>query len=136
MNAKTATTGLYVAFVSLLTAVLRLLGAIVHLTTSSVTWLVRRIERGNPARFNPAAMQPPRQPATAPAPTLRLVAPSADVGPSPAAQRLTTALTGLGFRTPNVRHFVASLGLRVEREPIQELIKEGLRSLSPAATGS
>ena len=45
-------------------------------------------------------------------------------------ERLTTALIGLGFQTPAVRRYVASVKTRVGHEPIETLIKEGLRALA------
>jgi len=45
-------------------------------------------------------------------------------------ERLTSALVGMGFRAPAVHAFVAGLGDRVGREPIEALIKEGLANLA------
>jgi hypothetical protein len=44
--------------------------------------------------------------------------------------RLTAALVGMGWSVPAVRRFVAGLGDRAEREPIEALIKDGLAILA------
>ena len=47
--------------------------------------------------------------------------------------RLEGALAGLGFKVGDARRVVAGLGDRVEREPIADLIKTALATLSRAA---
>lgn len=130
MTAKAATVRLYVAAVGLLTAVLSLLGALVLLGSSAAAWLAARLQvRAEASRERPAprvATPPPRRLAVVPRPV---------AGPAQGASaaRLTVALTGMGFRAPDVRRFVGSLGERVEHEPIEGLIKDGLRSLAVAS---
>lgn len=130
MTARTATVRLYVALVSLVTALVSLVAALVRLTVAGISWVAVRVEAGS-------RQAAPQKPAAAPARHLRLVpaAPAAEpVATAPgAAARLTTALTGLGFKVPEVRAFVTSLGGRVDREPMADLIKAGLASLSRAA---
>ena len=130
MTARTATRRLYVALVSLVTALVLLVAALVRLYVAGVSWIATRVE---------ACSRPivPQKPATAPARHLRLL-PAAPAtlpvtGSSEGAERLTTALTGLGFKSPQVRAFVTSLGGRVEHEPIADLIRAGLVALSRAA---
>jgi Holliday junction resolvasome RuvABC DNA-binding subunit len=47
-----------------------------------------------------------------------------------AAERLTSALTGMGFRAGQVRAFAATVRVRLDKEPIERLVKEGIVSLS------
>jgi len=130
MSAKTATIRLYVAVVTLVTTLVALVAALLHLAVVGLSWLAARVERGG----RPEASQ---KPATAPARALRLVPPppaSVPVGGPPgAAERLTSALVGLGFKVPDVRKVVASLGDRVQKESIEALIKVGLAALTTAA---
>ena len=128
MTAKTATVRLYVALAALLTAVLRLVAALVRLAASLAVWAAARVE----ARVA-APAKAPAAPGASPAARLALVPRVETVGPSVASQRLTTALTGLGYKAPAVRAFVDGLGDRVEKEPIEGLIKDGLRALTRAA---
>jgi hypothetical protein len=50
--------------------------------------------------------------------------------PSNAAVNLESALAGLGYSKANIKRFVASLGSRVSREPINTLLREGIRNLT------
>ena len=105
---KPAAARLFVALVSLLAAVLELGAALVRLVAAL---LARAAVAVRP--------RPVAQPAR-----LRVVR-------SPAqAARLAAALTGMGWPAPAVRAFVAGLGDRVEREPIEVLIREGLAKLA------
>ena len=132
MTARTATVRLYVAFASLVAAVLALLTAAVRLVASLATWLAARVDASRTARVPPPAEAPAR-PVEAPAPALRLVPQTRPSSLTPSkADQLKTALVGLGFKAPPVCRFVASLGARVDREPLEGLIKEGLRALSSA----
>lgn len=130
MTARTATVRLYVALVALVTALVALAGALVRLAVAGVSWGATRVEAGG----RPVALQ---KPAAAPARHLRLVPPApaaAPVAGAPGtAERLTTALTGLGFKAPEVRAFVTSLGAQVEQKPMTYLIKAGLAALTRAA---
>ncbi len=45
-------------------------------------------------------------------------------------ERLSSALTGLGFKGPSVKKFIDSLGNRVMTDPIEVLLKEGIRALT------
>jgi len=114
MTASKATVGLYVAVVGLVTAVLTLVGATVRLTAAGLQALTARL-------------QAPRAPVPAAA---AAAAPVRAAAPAPAGDQLTCALTGLGFKPAEVRRFVATLGPRAGTEPLQGLIKEGLRALA------
>jgi hypothetical protein len=46
------------------------------------------------------------------------------------AERLTSALTGLGFRAGAVRAFTATVRSRLEKEPLEGLVREGIATLS------
>ena len=138
-TAKTATVGLYVSLAGLLTAALSLLGAVVRMVVALVAWVAARVEARTPARARRDA-PPARDTTSRPAPGLRLVTaepgssmPPAGPMPPTGAQRLTSALVGLGFSSKEVTAIVASLGARVEREPLQVLIPVALRALAPAA---
>jgi hypothetical protein len=130
MNAKTATVRLYVAVAALLTGIVSLLAAIVRLTTTLVTGLSSLLQAGarrldpkqadRPASTELTAAQPAR-------PNLRIVQTSSK------AEALTTGLVGLGFRAPAVKAFVASLDKRLDDMPLEDLLKEGLKSLSTRA---
>ena len=45
-------------------------------------------------------------------------------------EKLSTALIGLGFKKPEVRRFVSSLGERARTEDLHSLLREGLRVLA------
>src|ERR1700690_585119 len=107
-TAKAATVRLYVAVVALLTVAFRLVAAVVRLVAALASWAAVRVEAKAEARRAPTA------PAAPPKARLALVPQSpAAAGPPVAAQRLTTALTGLGYKAPAVRAFVDGLGGRV-----------------------
>lgn len=60
-------------------------------------------------------------------------APGGPPGPVPESGNsdiLTSALCGMGFKKPEVKKFVSSLGRRVESEPVPQLLREGLRALA------
>jgi hypothetical protein len=119
-TAAAATVSLYVAVLGLLTAVLTLAGAAVRLLAAGLQALTARLQRATV----PAPVQAPPAGAQAPArPNLRVV-------PAPAPEPLVTALVGLGFKAPEVRRFVATLGPRAGTERLEDLIKEGLRALA------
>jgi len=46
--------------------------------------------------------------------------------------KLITALTGLGFGSKNVKKWVQSLGARAESQPIESLVKDGVKALVSA----
>jgi hypothetical protein len=124
------------AFAKLLSALLVLAAALVALTAgltrlvaALTTWLAVAVEAhvAKARASRPVATAAPRRPLTL------VPRPASTSGAPTQAERLTTALTGLGFATPDVRRFVGSLGPRVEREGLEGLIKDGLRALSPAA---
>ena len=136
MTARAATVRLYVTLVSVLTAILALAGAVVRLVVTLVSAATDIVEAWTPAR--PRRDAPPaRDTASRPAAALRLVTAgfSSPTSPTPptAAERLTSALVGLGFSSRAVAPVVASLGPQVEREPLQTLIPVALRMLAPAA---
>jgi hypothetical protein len=124
---KTATTKLVVALFSLLAAVLELGAAMVRLVTAlalRAASTVRPRCRPLPARAEGR-------------PNLRVITgTTGPTGPNPRydlvvrRERLTNAMTGMGFRATDVRAFVNSLGDRACREPIETLIKEGLAHLA------
>lgn len=126
MTARTANRRLYVTAVSLLTSLLALVGMMVRLVASCVTWLVRRVERSTARHAGtPSA-------ASLECPRLALVRPTSPkaLGDAGQRERLTTALVGLGFAAPAVRRYVEGLHERATHEPIEALIKEGLRALA------
>jgi hypothetical protein len=120
MSPKTATVRLYVAVVSLAAALLELAATFVRLAAA----LLGRAARAVRARADhPTAPQVGR-------PHLRVVPQPGRRLPVDARARLTFALIGMGFHAPAVRAFVAGLGDRADREPIDTLIKEGLAKLA------
>ena len=129
MTARTATVRLYVAFASLLAAVLGLIVGFVRLAASLTVWAASAVEKRRAAgEIRGADRAAPVCARGANRPRLALVPALADA-PSKA-RELTTALTGLGFRAPEVRRFVSSLDpARVEGARIEVLIKEGLGAL-------
>lgn len=48
------------------------------------------------------------------------------------AERLTSALTRLGFGSGNVKRWVKSIGMRAETAPLDALVKDGIRALVSA----
>jgi hypothetical protein len=138
MTARTATVRLYVAFAALVTALVSLAAALVRLTATGVSWAAARIEASTrPVAPQKPAAAPSQKPAAAPVARLRLVTPAPAAAPATgapsAAERLTTGLMGVGYKAPQVRAFVASLGDRVEHEPMADLLKAGLAALTRAA---
>jgi hypothetical protein len=113
---KTATVRLYVALVSLLAAVLELGASLVRLVTA----LTQRAT----VAVQPRAASLPASPQA----RLRIVPRPIDTGEK--RTRLIIALNSLGWSMPAVRRFVDGLGDRVEREPIEALIKEGIAKLA------
>ena len=140
MTARAATVKLYVSLVAVITAVLSLLGAVVRLGVALVALLAAAIETRTSARPRRDASAT-RDMASRPVPALRLftappsTSPTPPAGPMPptAAERLMSALVGLGFSSKDVAPVVASLGPSVEREALQTLIPVALRILAPAA---
>jgi hypothetical protein len=134
MTIRAATARLAVTLIALVTALLGLVVALVRLATAGALWTARaipahsqRVSGVECAAQGPVAVRTPR-------PALRLIpAPAAPAGPSAAAVRLEGALVGLGFKVGDARRVVAGLGDRVEREPIADLIKTALATLSRAA---
>ena len=121
MTAKTATKNLTVSLLRLLTGLVDLAARTVQLSLAIVTWGLRAVERRT---ANPL-------PATAPKPSIITRAPIATVAGSTQEETLYNALVGLGFRVPEVRRFVSSVGSeRAAQEPMADLIKEGLRALA------
>src|SRR5271170_2364222 len=117
MSSKKAVVKLFVTALSLMIATMNLIAAIVRLVTAGAIWAAARIEARliATARTNAALIEVPIK---APA-NLRLVksAPTAApvmavpvVAASMNTERLTAALTGMGFRVPAVKSFVTSLG--------------------------
>jgi hypothetical protein len=135
-SAKTATVRLYVTAVSVLTAAVAVVGAVVRLLGASVALLAALVEKATPARAPKATARAPEPRDVVP---LRLVPPCpaapAPVGPiaPTAAERLQSALVGMGWRAPDVARVVGQLGPRVEKEALQVLIPVALRILAPAA---
>jgi hypothetical protein len=130
MTVRKAFAKLLSAVLVLATAIVTLLAGLTRLVAALTTWLAVGVE-AHIARARATA--PRTEAATAPRRPLTLVRPASSlpVGSSQA-EKLTSALIGLGFATPNVRRFVAGLGTRVEHEGLETLIKDGLRVLSPA----
>jgi hypothetical protein len=132
---RAALARLFVALVALVTAIVALAAGLVRLAAAGVGALTTRLAAGR-SRPRPAApargplpanvrrLSDARRPSEGPRNRRVLGAPGS------AAARLESALTGLGFAAPAVRAFVGSLGDRAEREPIEGLIKEGLRALA------
>lgn len=79
-------------------------------------------QRPRPAP-HPEAERTPMRLVLAPAPA------PAPAGPSKR-QRLESALSGMGFQKGVVRKFVDDLGPRVDSDPIESLIRDGLAALS------
>lgn len=102
---------------SLLSALLGLASALVHLATVLVLRAASAVERrkGEARASGSGAVKR---------------APLRAVESTPEAERLTAALVRLGFRAPAVRAFVNGLGARVEQEPTEKLIREGLAKLA------
>jgi len=128
MTIRKALAKLLSALLVLAAAIVALMAGLTRLVASLAVWLAVGVEAHvTKARTpRPGATAAARRPLTlVPRPSSVLVGPTQ-------AERLTTALTGMGFATPDVRRFVGSLGPRVEQDGLAVLIKDGLRSLSPA----
>jgi hypothetical protein len=117
MKTKNSTVRLYVALVSLVAALLELGAALARLGTALVLRAAAAVRPR--AGAHAARLSGP--------PNLRVVR-RLDLDEERA--RLTAALVGMGWPAPAVRRFVDSLGDRIEREPIEKLIKEGLARLA------
>jgi len=111
---KPALVRLFVALFSLLASVLELGAALVRLAVALV------LRAAVAVRPRPEAAQAHRNLRVVPA-----LRPAREKE-----ERLTAALVGLGWSAPTVRRFVAGLGDRVGREPIEALIREGLATLA------
>ena len=112
----------------------------VRLVVALVALLAAAIETRTPARSRRDAPTV-RDTTSRPAPALlRLVmarpaaptTPAGTVAPT-ASERLASPRRGLGFAPRDVGRVVGQLGPRVELEPLQTLIPECLRVLTPAA---
>lgn len=123
MSAKTATVWLYVTTVSLLSAILSLITALVRLMAAGVVRLTRAIERST----------------LAPAPTgdtegMTIIhgerAVNMRKGQLGHREQLTSALCHLGFSTPAVRAYIATLDANADGRELETLIKDGLRALT------
>jgi hypothetical protein len=127
MAIRTAVVRFTVTVIALVTAVLGLVVALLRLATAGALWVAGAIPARTQRVTAPMAVR-------APQPALRLVpAPAVPAGPSAARARLEGALVGLGFKVGDVRRVVGGFGDRVEREPIETLIKAVLAELSRAA---
>jgi RuvA, C-terminal domain len=122
MTPKTATRNLYVSLARLLTGLVDLASHTVRLGVAVLAWAIRAVER----RTSSVSVDPQR----AMKRSLIQRAPIATVAESTQEETLTNALVGLGFRVPEVRRFVSSVGPRAAVEPMADLIKEGLRALA------
>jgi hypothetical protein len=127
MTSKTATKNLYVSVVRLLTGLVDLVTKTVQLGVAVVTWGLMAVERKTASRAQPKA--PWAIPATI-RPTVIEKAPVQVSAGSSHEETLYNALVGLGFRVPEVRRFVASVGPRAAEVPMVQLIQEGLRALA------
>jgi hypothetical protein len=138
-TARSATVAGYVALAGLVTAVLTLAGSLVRLLGALVGLLAALVEKATPARAPKATARAPEARDVVP---LRLV-PPCPAAPTPvgpiaptAAERLDSALRGLGFAPRDVARVVGQLGPRVDVEPLQALIPIALRALTPTAIAS
>ncbi len=139
MSAKTATVRLYVTLLALVSGLLALATALLHLMTAGISRASDALEAQSSKTFKPfEPFSPSAKKVTPKAVTSRTHAPIGRpkltlVPPAPGqTERLTTALIGMGFRAPDVRRFVSSLGERVESAELKGLIVEGLRFLAPS----
>lgn len=123
--------GLVIAVLSLLGSAVQLVAGTVQLGAAGLQALSVKLRTRAPSAPPPSLMPPPnpmpppnRIVMSAPSP-----APSAPALPAPEPP-ITGALLHLGFKPAEVRRFVGSLGPRARIEPLQDLIKEGLRALA------
>jgi hypothetical protein len=119
--------------VALATLVLKLLATMVGLLTVAFERAAEatRSRRGSVGVSKPPEASEPSGPFEAPnAPRANLrVLPSQ----SSKSAELTRALVGLGFQTPAVKRFVATLTEEDMKQDIRDLIKAGLKDLGRAA---
>jgi hypothetical protein len=114
------------AAATVLTMVLQVTAAVLRLLLASVLLLTSLVEGQIKKRAASRA-------ATAPAQKKRTIGDCmdrAEAARTPGAMQLRSALKGMGFAAIKVDVFVTNLGARTEREPMPELIKEGLRALA------
>lgn len=130
MTARTATARLYVSFAQVLTAVFQLICAAVWLVTALLGCLVEALQTR-------AAAPAPRSAAlvvsegSGRAARVEVSREKVDVSPGARATLLTSALTGMGFRRPDVDRFVVGLSPgALDTVPLAMLIKDGLRALT------
>jgi hypothetical protein len=135
MRAKTATTRLYVSVVTLLTAMVELTIEVVRLLTklavAGTEALARRKARQD-STLRPVRPYPPATRETGQRAYTGAMWQAAKPVQEQASEvdRLTTALVGLGFQAAPVRRYVTSVEGRIGKEPIETLIKDGLRALA------
>jgi hypothetical protein len=122
MTPKTATRNLYVSLTRLITGLVDLAGHTVRLGVAVLAWAIRAVER----HTGSVSVDPQRSMKR----SLIQRAPVAMVAGSTHEETLYNALVGLGFRVPEVRRFVSSVGPRASVETMADLIKEGLRALA------
>jgi Holliday junction resolvasome RuvABC DNA-binding subunit len=110
---KKSTVRVYVAVTALLSSLLELATRLVQLFIALVSWAIARVERAPHAHAS------------------KKTSVIADAAPTPkSAEQLTAALVGLGFKRPEVTRFVTGVGVRADKEPMADLVKEGLRALA------
>ena len=128
---KTAFSRLVVSLMSLLTVVVALATSLGKLLVTTVGLLTAALERAVEAtksrRGGVMTSEPPEAPSVSRA-NLRVL-PSQ----SSKSAELTRALVGLGFQTPQVKRFVATLTEEDMKQDIRDLIKAGLKDLGRAA---
>jgi RuvA, C-terminal domain len=111
---KKSTVRLYVAVTALLSSLMELATRLVQLSIALVSWAIARVER---------APRAPRAHASKKTSVITDTTPKS-------AEQLSAALVGLGFKRPEVTRFVTSVGVRADKEPMTDLVKEGLRALA------
>jgi Holliday junction resolvasome RuvABC DNA-binding subunit len=128
MTARVATRALYVSVVRLLAALVTLVAKAVELLVELTLLGVATVR----SRRKRIVVQVPSQNSVSTRARTLLSKTFVDepAQPASAAERLHGTLVGLGFKAPDVRRFVSSVNTsRLEREPIEVLIKDGLRAL-------
>lgn len=137
MTVTKSVSTLLVSVVQLLTCLVNLVCKVVRLLTTLALYATAAVERRNATPRVARAMaqclvRPVATVVRTEVPeTLPPVAPVAPTVPDFTAERLHAALTGLGFQAPQVRRYVASVKTRIGgHEPIETLIKDGLRALA------
>jgi Holliday junction resolvasome RuvABC DNA-binding subunit len=128
MTARVATRALYVSVVRLLAALVTLIAKTVELLVELTLLGVATVKN----RRNRVIVQVSTGVASKSRTVLsKTVIEQVSAATPSRADRLHGTLVGLGFRAPDVRRFVSSVNVsRLEREPIEVLIKDGLRVLS------